>query len=168
MSLHLRHSEKNILHRGRYNTTTPLNQLPSINQTSFFTNSSPIFIYVEVERPNPDKDPLIQLGASAAAEFIKRVFKNYSLDMPVYAIGVCGDDWNKYLVYARIDDAVAEGSFTTQFVGPTEMGKTTSFRACFTLSASLAGMAEWGLGSYKPWFEREILYHHRPGNSDGE
>ena len=168
MSLHLRHSEKNILHRGRYNTTTPLNQLPSINQTSLFTNSSPIFIYVEVERPNPNKDPPIQLGAWAAAEFIKRTFENYSLDMPVCAIGVCGDDWNMYLVYARIDDAGAEGSFTTQFVRPTGMGKTTSFSGCFTLSAFLASMAEWGLGSYRPWFERGILDHHRPGNSDGE
>ena len=145
MSLHLRHSEKTILHRGRYNTTTQLNQPPSINQTSFFTNFSPIFIYVEVKRPNTDKDPLIQLGAWAAAEFIKRTFENYSLDMPICAIDVCGDDWNTYLVYARIDDAGAEGSFTTQFVGPIEMGKTPSLRGCFTLVGILG--RHGGVGS---------------------
>ena len=92
MSLHLRHSEKNILHRSRYHTTTQLNQPPSNNQTSFFTNTSPIFIHVEVKRPNPNKDPLIQLGDWVAAEFIKRTFENCSLDMLVSAIGVCGDD----------------------------------------------------------------------------
>ena len=169
MSLHLRPSEKTILKRGRYNTTSsPYNQPPSINQTSFFTNFSPMFIYIEVKRPNTDKDPLIQLGAWAAAEFMKRTLEKYSLDMPVCAIDVCGDDWNMYLVYARLDASGTAGSFTMQFVGPIEMGKTTSLRGCFTLLAFLADMAEWGLGTYRPWFEREILDHHRPENSGGE
>ncbi len=169
MSLHLRPSEKRILQRGRYNTTSPaFNQPPSINQTSFFTNFSPIFIYIEVKRPNTDKDALIQLGAWAAAEFTKRTLENYSLDMPVCAIEVNGDDWDMYLVYASIDDTGAEGSFTTQFVGPIEMGNTKSLRGCFTLLAFLAAMADWGLGTYRSWFEREILDHHRPGNSGGQ
>ena len=65
--------------------------------------------------------------------------------MPICAIDVCGDDWNTYLVYARIDDAGAEGSFTTQFVGPIEMGKTPSLRGCFTLVGILG--RHGGVGS---------------------
>ena len=168
MSLHIRYSEKSILRYGRYNTMLQFNQPRSINQTSFFTNFSPTFIYIEVKRPNTDKDPLIQLGAWAAAEFTKRTFEKYSLDMPVCAIDVCGDDWNLYLVYARMNGAGAEGSFTTQFVGPVKMGDTTSLRSCFKLMAFLAGMAEWGLGAYRDWFEKEILDHHRPEDSGGE
>ena len=169
MSLHLRPSEKTILHRGRYNTTSPPhNQRPSINQTSFFTNFSPMFMHIEVKRPNTDKDPLIQLGAWTTAEFTKRSLEGYSLDMPVCAIEVYGDDWNVYLVYARMDNPGAEGSFTTQFVGPIKMGDTTSLKSCFTLLTFLAGIAEWGLGTYRPWFEREILDHHMPGNSGGQ
>lgn len=70
-----------------------------------------------------------------------------------------------YLVYARMNNAEAEGLFTTQFVGPIKMGDTMSLKGCFALMAFLVSMAEWGLGMYRPWFEREILDHHRPGNS---
>ena len=73
-----------------------------------------------------------------------------------------------YLVYARMDGKRAEGSFITQFVGPIKMGNTTSLRGCFTLLTFLAGIAGWGLGTYRPWFEREILDFHRPGNGGGE
>jgi ribosomal protein S28E/S33 len=108
------------------------------------------------------------LGAWTAAEFTKRVLEEYSLDMPVCAIDVSGDEWNIYLVYARIIDARAKGSFTTQFVGPIKMGDTMSLRGCFALLTFLAGVADWGLGAYRQWFEREILDLYRPKNHAGE
>lgn len=169
MSLRLRSSEERTLQPGRYNTTSPpFDQTRSINQTSYFANFSPMFMHIKVTHPDTDEDPLIQLGAWTAAEFTKRTLEKYSLDMPVCAIDVSGHDWDMYLVYARTNDAGAEGPFTTQFVGPIKIGDTKSLTGCFTLLAFLAAIAEWGLGSYRAWFENEILDHHRPGNSGGQ
>ena len=169
MSLHLRPSEETTLRRDQYNTTSPpFDQTPSINQTSFFTNFSPMFMHIKVTHPDTVEDPLIQLGAWIAAEFTKRTLEKYSLDMPVCAIEVSGHNWDMYLVYARADHGWPGASFTTQFAGPIKMGDTMSLRGCFKLLAFLAGIADWGLGSYRTWFEREILDRHRPGNSGGQ
>ena len=169
MSLRLWPSEKTTLQRGLYNTTSPpFSQPPSINQTSSFTNFSPMFTHIEVKRPNTGKDPLIQLGAWTSAEFTKRSLEEYNLDMPVCAIDVCGDDWDIYLVFASMIDAGAKGSFTTQFVGPVKMGDTRSPRGCFMLLAFLINVADWGLGAYKQWFERDVLDLYRLESRAGE
>lgn len=130
--------------------------IDSINQTSNFVNFIPMFLNVEVKRKNSDKDPLIQLGAWISAEFEKRRIEHYSLDMPVLAIEIQGDQWGLYMVYAD-EDTVNEEASGLKFVGPKSLGNTGSLQGCFKLLDGLCRCADWGVSEYQSWFKREIL-----------
>ena len=125
-----------------------------------------MYLHIELKRPNTDKDPLIQLGAWTAAEFTKRSFEGYDLDMPVLAINIYGDDWNLYLVYARMDERRGKDFFTNQFIGPTKMGDTASLRGVFRILRFLRKCVDWGLESYKAWFKKEVLELYRSATVD--
>ena len=136
--------------------------MDSINQTSTFVNLVPMFLNVEVKRKNSDKDPLIQLGAWISAEFEKRRIEHYSLEMPVLAIEIQGDQWGLYMVYA--DEGRANGeAYSLKFVGPKSLGNTGSLQGCFKLLDGLCGCADWGVTEYQSWFKKEILQKYRLG-----
>ena len=134
--------------------------IDSINQTSTFVNFTPMFLNVEVKRKNSDKDPLIQLGAWISAEFEKRRIEHYSLDMPVLAIEIQGDQWGLYMVYAD-EDLVDEEAYGLKFVGPKSLGNTSSLQGCFKLLDGLCRCADWGVGEYQAWFKKEILHKYQ-------
>ena len=134
--------------------------MDSINQTSTFVNFIPMFLNVEVKRKNSDKDPLIQLGAWISAEFEKRRIEHYSLDMPVLAIEIQGDQWGLYMVYA--DEGVSNGeTYGLKFVGPKSLGSTGSLQGCFKLLDGLCRCADWGVMEYQSWFKKEILQKYQ-------
>ena len=129
--------------------------IPSINQTASFVNFIPMFLNVEVKRPNTNRDPLIQLGTWIAAEFTKRKNEGYSLDMPVFAIEIEGDIWNLHMVYAPEDGG--NGGFKCKFVGPIEMGTTKSLLGIYQILDRLCRCADWGIDDYQAWFNKQIL-----------
>lgn len=148
-----------MLARGVYQMKGAID---SINQTSSFVNFTPMFLNIEVKRKNSDKDPLIQLAAWVSAEFEKRRIEHYSLDMPVLAIEIEGDQWGLYMVYA--DGLADTDSYGLKFVGPVSLGDTSSLQGCFKLLDGLCRCADWGVGRYKSWFKDEILNKYRPAN----
>ena len=133
--------------------------MDSINQTSTFVNFVPMFLNIEVKRKNSDIDPLIQLGAWISAEFEKRRIEHYSLDMPVLAIEIQGDQWGLYMVYA--DEGVANEAYGLKFVGPKSLGNTASLQGCFKLLDRLCRCADWGVMEYQSWFKKEILQKYQ-------
>ena len=157
MGLHLSEEETLTLARGVYEMEGAND---SINQTSSFVNFTPLFLNIEVKRKNSDKDPLIQLAAWVSAEFEKRRIEHYSLDMPVLAIEIEGDQWELYMVYA--DESVVDGEgYGLRFVGPKSLGNTSSLQDCFRLLDGLCRCADWGVGKYQSWFRKEILNKYR-------
>ena len=154
IGLRLSHMEKEILGRGRYKVFST----PSINQTSTFVNLTPMFANIEVKRAHSGQDPLIQLAVWIVAEFEKRQAEGYSLDMPVLAIAVVEEKWELYMVYAVGKDG---GSYGCKFVGPFEMGSTTSVEGAFKILGVLCSLASWGLSDYRAWFERDILARYK-------
>ena len=131
----------------------------SINQTASFVNFVPMFLNIEVKRPNTDRDPLIQLGIWIAAEFKKRKQEGYSLDMPVLAIEIEGDVWNLYLVFASKN--VEREIFKCQFVGPLEMGSTKTLLGIYQILDRLCYCADWGIDEYQTWFNKQILKRYQ-------
>lgn len=114
-----------------------------------------MFAHFEVKRPNTARDPLIQLGTWAAAEFKKRGQEGYSLDMPVLAIVIEGDSWNSHLVFASED--VENSAFDCRFAGPNAMGSTDDLLGIYKILANLCVYADWGVGKYQTWFNEQIL-----------
>ena len=114
-----------------------------------------MFAHLEVKRPNTARDPLIQLGTWAAAEFKKRQQERYSLDMPILAIVVEGDIWTSHLVFASED--VEKNLFDCRFAGPNTMGSTEDLLGIYKILAHLRVYAEWGVGIYQTWFNEQIL-----------
>jgi hypothetical protein len=133
IGLRLSKTEKVILHRGRFLALSEL----SINQTSTFVNMIPMFINIEVKRSHSNQDPLRQLAVWIAAEFEKRALEDYSLDMPVLAIAVVEDTWELYMVYADVKGA-GRDRYGCNFVGPFDMGSTTSIEGAFKIVVSCA------------------------------
>lgn len=130
--------------------------MDSINQTSSFVNFTPMFANFEVKRKNTNIDPLIQLAAWISAEFEKRKVEAYSLDMPVLVIEIEGDEWGLHIVYVD-REMVKDKGYGLRFVGPMSLGDTKSLEGGFKLLDGLCRCADWGVGSYKDWFEKQIL-----------
>lgn len=130
--------------------------MDSINQTSSFVNFTPMFANFEVKRKNTNIDPLIQLAAWISAEFEKRKVEDYSLDMPVLVIEIEGDEWGLHIVYVD-REMVKDKGYGLRFVGPMSLGDTKSLEGGFKLLDGLCRCADWGVGSYKDWFEKQIL-----------
>ena len=153
LGLGLEEEEKDTLRRGVYDIEDAHD---SINQTSSVFNFIPMFLNIEVKREHSDQDPLIQLAAWISAEFEKRRIEHYSLDMPVLAIQIVGDQWDLYMVYA--DEGLADGgAFGLRFMGPRSLGSTRSLQDCFKLLDGLCRCADWGVGKYRSWFRKEVL-----------
>ena len=153
MGLYLSEEDTTTLERGVYQMEGAID---SINQTSSFVNFTPMFLNIEVKRKNSNTDPLIQLGAWISAEFEKRRIEGYSLDMPVLAIEIEGNQWGLHMVYSQPNTVDGEG-YGLRFVGPIPLGDTSSLQGCFKLLDGLRRCADWGVGEYQTWFRKEIL-----------
>lgn len=68
----------------------------SINQTTTFVHYKPLFLHVEVKRNYQPTDPVIQLAAWAAAEFMKRQLEGWDMKMPVLLCEIEGPMWRLY------------------------------------------------------------------------
>ena len=158
VGLRLSEEEEEQLERGEYNLK---GCVPSINQTSSFVNFTPMFLNIEIKMPDTDKDPLIQLGAWIVAEFEKRKIEDYTLDMPVLAIAITGDQWDLHVVYADMQKGKGK-EYRVKFIGPFEMGSTRSIQGCFKILDWLCCCANWGVKVYRKWFEDEILAMYKP------
>ena len=160
--LNLSSEKREILGQGVYYSDGE-QSIPSINQTASFVNFIPMFADFEVKRPNTARDPLIQLGTWAAAEFKKRTQEGYSLDMPILAIVIDGDIWYSHLVFATED--VENGTFDCRFAGPNTMGSTLDLLGIYKILGNLYLYAEWGVGKYQTWFNDQILSKYQYSES---
>jgi len=151
IGLDLTSKSRHLLERGIYVDAAP----PSINQTASFVNFVPMCVYLEIKRPNTDKDLLIQLGAFSAAEFTKRKREGYALDMPVLAVEVVGDIWKLHIVFVTEDNA--KETYECNFMGPTEIGSTEDIVGIFRILDGLCRCADWAVGPYRQWFLTSVL-----------
>ena len=144
-----------ILKHRRY--TSP--GLPSINPADSFTQLVPQFLLIELKRPNTSRDALIQLALWASAEFTKRRNEGWSMDMPILAVEIEGDDWRLWAAYAKLrtPSNPGERDFGVVFVGPRYMGNTEDIYGIFQILEWLCRCAEWGLKEYKQWVKAELL-----------
>jgi hypothetical protein len=95
MGLGLSSSDLQKLEAGYYRAS-----VLGINQTGdAFPRFTPIFLNVEVKRPQSSIDPLVQLAVWVAAEFKKRAIERWDRSMPVMAVTIDGHIWNLYIVY---------------------------------------------------------------------
>jgi len=158
MGLHLTFAERCVLDEATY-----IGPHPSINAVAgHFQNFTPMYLTIEVKRPNQDKDPLIQLGAWASAEFEKRELEGYSLDMPTLAIEIDGDTWRLWVVEAITD---REGAYQScHFIGPVRMGGTDEVMDVFRILHFLCLCADWGLEEYRKWVDKQILGRYTKEN----
>lgn len=95
MGLSLSRLDRRKLTDGNYN----FGDQPSINQTTVFTRYTPIFLNVEIKKPQTSSDPRLQLAVWIAAEFKKRLMEGWDRSIPVMAITVDGHAWSLYIVY---------------------------------------------------------------------
>jgi hypothetical protein len=156
IGLRLSAQERDLLERGQFAENHPT----SINQTSNFANLTPLFVHIEVKRRHVDKDPMIQLAAWIAAEFNKRKIEGYSLEMPVFAVEVVGDNWELHVAYTESTSPAED--YRLNILGPFDMGNTKTFLSSFQIFNVLCGLARWGVGAYRSWVDREILDKYRP------
>ncbi|KAH8724908.1 hypothetical protein GQ44DRAFT_564587, partial [Phaeosphaeriaceae sp. PMI808] len=148
LGLHLHRKTLPDLHNA--NTKTK-----SINQTTTFVNYTALFLNIEVKRSYAGSDPVVQLAAWAAADFLKRELEGWAMDMPVLALDIEGDWWHLNVVAARLND---EGDLVgLSFIGPMLLGSTLSWGGACRLFTNLCHLVRWGRADYLPWFEREVL-----------
>lgn len=127
----------------------------SINQTTTFVNYTPLFLNIEVKRSYVGSDPVVQLAAWAAADFLKRELEGWAMDMPVLALDIEGDQWHLNVIAAQLGD---EGNLVgLSFVGPVPIGSTFGWNSTCRLFGNLCQLVRWGRAEYLPWFEREVL-----------
>lgn len=118
----------------------------------------PMFINIEVKTALNLRDPCIQLGTWIAAEFEKRTFEKYPMDMSVIAISVLEDNWKMYLLYAMpIPKVAGKRDYRVRFMGPVDMDSTEDFEGVFKILHCMITVMKRGLEVYKPWFETKIL-----------
>ena len=148
-------TDTDVLERATYNGPHP-----SINAAAGeFVNFVPFYLFVEIKRPNQDKDPLIQLGAWVSAEFEKRSIEGYSLSTPVLAIEIDGDHWKLWVVEAKTDK---EGYYDAcRFVGPLNIGSTDDVVSAFQILHYLCLAADWALVEYRKYVEEQILTKYK-------
>ena len=155
LGLRLSEEELETLTRCRYTSA----RRPSINPAENFTQLVPQFLLIKLKRPNKNKDALIQLALWASAEFTKRRNEGWSIDMPILAVEIKGDDWRLWAVYAtpRKPSNPGDRDFEVVFVGPRYMGNTEDMYGIFQILEWLCRCSEWGLKEYKQWVKAELL-----------
>lgn len=128
-----------------------------------FMNYTPFFVHIEIKRPHTTKVPLVQLGVWAAAEFSKREFEGYALDMPIVSISIVGDIWELWVSYPEgvneEDDTETYGPCV--LMGPVKIGDTMGTSGVFSILHFLCLCADWGLKEYRTWFDKEILKRYK-------
>lgn len=125
-----------------------------------FGHNIPLFVHLEVKRPTTEREPLIQIGIWAAAEFSKREYEGYSLDMPIVSISIRDNQWELYIAYPEGfgDDVPDNQEYDTcVLMGPVPIGDTMGTSGVFTILQFLCQCADWGLNEYRKWFDTEIL-----------
>ena len=125
-----------------------------------FGSLNPFFAHFEVKLQDTIRTPGPELGTWAAAEFSKREFEGYSVDMPIASISIVGDRWQLWVAYPEgFGDEVPEDVDYGPCVlmGPVDIGNTIGIQGVFEILHYLCQCADWGLKEYREWFEREIL-----------
>lgn len=136
-----------------------------------FGNNIPFFVHLEVKRPHTDRAPLVQMGTWAAAEFSKREYEGYSLDMPIVSISIMGNQWELYIAYPEgFGDDVPDnqGYDTCVLMGPVPIGNTMGTSGVFNILQFLCQCADWGLKKYREWFNTEILAKYQEQANERE
>ena len=171
LGLSLKPNERDFLTNVEYKDSAP-----SINPiVGEFGHLNPFFAHFEVKLPHTDRAPGPQLGTWAAAEFSKREFEGYSLDMPIACISIIGDEWQLWVAYPEgFGEDVPEdvGYGPCVLMGPESIGNTRRIQGVFEIIHYLCKCADWGLKEYREWFDREILTKYEreleEGNAKGK
>ncbi|KAF2802872.1 uncharacterized protein BDZ99DRAFT_503586 [Mytilinidion resinicola] len=168
IGLQLHRKTKAALRTAQAKTDEPSK---AINQASTFIHQNPLFLSIEVKRTYGGTDPMIQLAAWVAAEFIKREIEEVDIGMPALVVEIEGDYWRLYAVVATIEGRVTgnepveadlnangtEGTLGLSIIGPVTLGSTDTWLSICRLYANLCCIVDWGRTVYLEWFEREVL-----------
>ena len=136
----------------------------SINQTdNKLSKFKPMFANFEIKVD--DRDPLVQLGVWAAAEFSKRQLEAYPMNVPIPSITIDGDIWQLYIAYATEDPkktGVPRGkAFRAKFIGPVDIGDTKSIKGIFKILHITKAIVRWGIEVYKPEYFEKVMKIYR-------
>ncbi|KAF2816761.1 uncharacterized protein BDZ99DRAFT_469861 [Mytilinidion resinicola] len=168
IGLQLHHMTKAALCTAQAKTDEPSK---AINQASTFIHQNPLLLSIEVKRTYGGTDPVIQLAAWVAAEFIKREIEEVDIGMPALAVEIEGDYWRLYAVVATIERRLTgnqlveadlnandtEGTLRLSVIGQVTLGSTDTWLSMCRLYANLCCIVDWGRTVYLEWFEREVL-----------
>ncbi|KAF2807527.1 uncharacterized protein BDZ99DRAFT_573326 [Mytilinidion resinicola] len=159
IGLQLHHITKAALCTAQAETIEPSK---AINQASTFIHQNPLLLSIEVKRTYGGTDPMVQLAAWVAAEFIKCEIEEVDIGMPALAMEIEGDYWRLYAVVATIDEADldangTEGTLRLSVMGQVTLGSTDSWLSMCRLYANLCCIVDWGRTVYLEWFGREVL-----------
>ena len=124
----------------------------SLNQTddSSPIASYPLFLSIEVKRPQTTRDPCVQLAIWEAAGFIKKGLMGWDTSMPVPGITVDGHFWKVYFFFKNAGGAII-------MLGPQLLGNTLNVRATWELVFKLHKLVKWGQTDYAHWFHTKVL-----------
>ncbi|KAF2241276.1 hypothetical protein BU26DRAFT_441217 [Trematosphaeria pertusa] len=134
----------------------------SINQTEAWTKYAPLFLNIEVKKTNSPVDPVVQLGAWTAAEFLKRAEHGWDMTRPALGLAIEGHAWRLHVVVAKEFDAEDEDGnqvkdFKLACIGPTTLGTTEDEEGLQKLFANLCHIVGWARTEFLQWFEREVV-----------
>ncbi|KAL8725167.1 MAG: hypothetical protein Q9166_007521 [cf. Caloplaca sp. 2 TL-2023] len=135
----------------------------SINQTYNWTAFQPMFANFEIK--TDDRDPLVQLGTWIAAEYEKRYLEGYPTNLPVPAVVVDKDYWTLWIacsIKLSTNEKIKNGKpYRVQFLGPVEIGNTTSAKGIFKILHFLTVIVQWGFDVYEPEFFTKVLAKYK-------
>ncbi|KAL9593176.1 MAG: hypothetical protein Q9179_006050 [Wetmoreana sp. 5 TL-2023] len=146
MALDLSEREERIVQRG--NTTLP-SYLRSVNQTSSWIRSFPIFLDIEMKKTHSDRDPKVQLAVWACGAMLKRRWHGWDTRMPMPGITVTGPIW-EYFIFFELNGELI-------MIGPYNMGSTKELHGMWKVANCLQILIEWGKNEYRQWWEKTVL-----------
>ena len=126
----------------------------SINQTaSEWIRFEPIAVNIETKRGAVDEDKAhVQLGTWITAQFARlRQLTSFETEFPsLPVLSVQGKRWLLMIASLKANGRI-------DLVGDLMLGETGSVAGVYQVIAALRRLAQWANGSYRPWFEREVL-----------
>ncbi|KAL8650556.1 MAG: hypothetical protein Q9210_003748 [Variospora velana] len=146
VAIDLSDEELKVVQKG--NSELP-DMVKSLNQSTSWIRSWPIFLDVELKKTLTDRDPKVQLAIWACGGMLKRRWHHWSTNLPFPGITITGPKWEYFLFFEMDEDLI--------MIGPNDMGSTMDLRGVWQIAHRLQILIEWGKNDYRNWLETTVL-----------
>lgn len=103
VAIDLSDEELKVVQKG--NSELP-DMVKSLNQSTSWIRSWPIFLDVELKKTFSDRDPKVQLAIWACGGMLKRRWHDWSTNLPFPGITITGPKWEYFLFFEMDEDLV--------------------------------------------------------------